>query len=369
MSGDTKTIIYLKDEQYYSDLYDCQTVDVCRRHEKSFLEGEVPEVPPNLDEKNARKLLAHMALYNLTGERFAEKSTTIDNWMRRDRAKDERVDKAKAPVGIACLYCLTPMICTMKDLHGHNDDHVLFFFNCPSCNKNRAFYETGEEYRPAQHKCSKCGYSVDSTDVRKGNQITSTYNCKACGFIETDILDLDEDVKEKPDEDFAKDRERFCLSQKDGLDYIGYRVKMDSMKMLLAKYAEKDKEKDVYDAVAKIKKLGIVDLEKLLGAALSDVGFVKLDFSKPEMTRFIVVGFTVQDAKSVTGNTHEYDRRLALKKAIEKALYDTNWQLISDSIVYRLGILSGRIKGLETENEIVEMVKARIHKEEKKAGK
>ena len=37
--------------------------------------------------------------------------------------------------------------------------------------------------------------------------------------------------------------------------------------------------------------------------------------------------------------------------------------------MYRLGILNGRLKGLETEEEIVEMVKTRRAKEEKKASK
>jgi hypothetical protein len=37
--------------------------------------------------------------------------------------------------------------------------------------------------------------------------------------------------------------------------------------------------------------------------------------------------------------------------------------------MYRLGILNGRLKGLENEEEIVEMVRARRAKEEKKAEK
>ena len=103
--------------------------------------------------------------------------------------------------------------------------------------------------------------------------------------------------------------------------------------------------------------------------ALTDAGYIKLDFSKPEMGRTIIIDFTVQDAISNTGDTHEYDRRINLKRTIEKTLFDTNWKLIGDSIMYRLGILNGRLKGLETEEEIVEMVKARRAKEEKKASK
>jgi len=175
--------------------------------------------------------------------------------------------------------------------------------------------------------------------------------------------------EEKPDEHFEADRARFCLSQKDGLDYIGMRAKLSGMQNLLAKYKDQETNKDLYDEIKRIKKLGITDLEKLLIPALSDTGYVKLDFSKPEMARGITVSFTVQYATSATSDTHGYDRRANLKKTVEKALFDTNWKLIGDSIMYRLGILTGRLRGLETEAEIVEMVKARRKKEEKKTSK
>ena len=368
---EVKTIKYLKDEQYYRDLYDRFTVEECRSYEKRFLEGNLPKYKEEdaVKEKNARHLLSDISLYCITGERFANKSTTIDEWMRRDKVRDEHLERAHLPADVSCVYCRSAMVCTMKDLHGPNDEQVLFFFHCPSCNKNRGIYDNGEEYRPDQHKCEKCTSPMFSTDVREGNKITTTYDCRSCGFTTSDVLDLDETIEEKPDKDFETDRARFCLSQKDGLDYIGMRAKLEDMQNMLAKYREQETNKELYDEVKTIKKLGVSDLEKLLVPALTDAGYVKLDFSKPEMGRTIIIDFTVQDAISNTGDTHEYDRRINLKRTIEKTLFDTNWKLIGDSIMYRLGILNGRLKGLETEEEIVEMVKARRAKEEKKAEK
>jgi hypothetical protein len=371
---DIKTIKYLKDEQYYRDLYDRFTVEECRRYERRFLHDELPKgvgkPKSKKGEKIARGLMSDLALYAIVGERFADKSTTIDQWMSRDKTKDERLERAHVPDGVSCIYCRSQVTCTSKDFHGADDRRILFFFHCPACSKNRAIYDNGEEYQPTQHRCSKCSGTVRSSDVREGNKITTTHVCKMCGSTETEILDLDEELaEEKPDDSFAADRERFCLSQKAGLDYIGFRAKMTDMKNLLAKYKDQENQKELYGEVKTVKKIGISDLEKLLIPALADAGYVKLDFSKPDMNRGVAVEFTVQDATSATAETHEYDRRMILKKTIEKALFDTNWKLIGDSIMYRLGILNGRLRGLETETEIVEMVRARQAKEEKKVSK
>ena len=44
--SDIKTIKYLKDDQYYRDLYDRFTVEECRRYEQRFLHDELPKGVP-----------------------------------------------------------------------------------------------------------------------------------------------------------------------------------------------------------------------------------------------------------------------------------------------------------------------------------
>ena len=56
---------------------------------------------------------------------------------------------------------------------------------------------------------------------------------------------------------------------------------------------------------------------------------------------------------------------MTLKKTINEALENTNWKLVEDGISYRLGILSGRLRGFEFEEDLVKMVKARREKVEK----
>lgn len=66
----------------------------------------------------------------------------------------------------------------------------------------------------------------------------------------------------------------------------------------------------------------------------------------------VVVGFTVQNSRG----RPEYDSRNGLRKLISGSLEGTNWRLISEGITYRLGYLSGRIKGYETEEGLPELV-------------
>ena len=44
-----------------------------------------------------------------------------------------------------------------------------------------------------------------------------------------------------------------------------------------------------------------------------------------------------------------------LEKALKDTLENTNWRLLSNSISYRLGILTGRLKGYETEEDILKL--------------
>ncbi len=87
------------------------------------------------------------------------------------------------------------MDCTDKHLYGINDEKVLFFFRCYKCQKNRAFFDNSEEFQ-AVYKCSKCSDIAQATHSRKGNKITTKYDCSHCGFTEISVLDLDKKPKE-----------------------------------------------------------------------------------------------------------------------------------------------------------------------------
>jgi hypothetical protein len=293
-----------------------------------------------------------------------KKAETIKGWMNQDRRKDEIFERAQPPRGISCLKCNSLMICTDKDLYWGEDEKVLFFFSCQKCNKNRAFFDNGKEFDPVL-KCSKCNNTIEPISSRKENKIITKYDCSHCGFTETDVLDLDEKPKEAEeiiDKDFEVDRKRFCFSEEEGKKHIASQPAIENMCRLVDEWREKDKHKELYDAVEKVKKLNIADLEKILITALEKENFKKLEFSKPDIGRVVVIEFTLQDT---TSGVNENTRRLTLKKTINTALVETNWKLVEDSIMYKLGFLSGRIRGFELEEDLVKLVKARWEKAEK----
>jgi hypothetical protein len=108
--------------------------------------------------------------------------------------------------------------------------------------------------------------------------------------------------------------------------------------------------------LANLEKLTVVQMQNLLTKNLKKCDFIKLSFSKPEIDKYVIVDFTVQDSKS---DRSEYDSETELKKTINKTLYDTNWRLMTNGPFYRLGILSGQLKGLENEKDLLDKVKYR----------
>jgi hypothetical protein len=63
----------------------------------------------------------------------------------------------------------------------------------------------------------------------------------------------------------------------------------------------------------------------------------------------------LQDADS---SRVEADSVRRFHRIIKKALEGTNWRLMSEEVHYRLGYLSGRLKGYEQEEDLFQLVKA-----------
>lgn len=63
--------------------------------------------------------------------------------------------------------------------------------------------------------------------------------------------------------------------------------------------------------------------------------------------------FTVYEKKA---DREEYDSKKTLEKLIKEALADTNWRLMSDSVSYRLGMLEGRLRAYEREEDLLKLV-------------
>ena len=363
---------YLKEESYYIERYDRGTVEDCRYWEKSGVPTDWAEVKDENEEEKTAKIKNQLKvtmvvptmLYVTKGQRYAEKSRVIADWMNADRQKDEKLENAQTPKNIFCGNCSSIM--KVMDKHflmdwDKNKDEVVFMFECPICNKRRAIWEDGREWK-LKVKCEKCkGESIKESSKKEGSIITTVYLCQSCGHKKEDVWDFDEKLApEKPDPDFAKDRQRFCLSKEEGDEYIEGMAKLKHLEETINEIGKKE---EVKKKIADIKKLNIAELTKILNQAIEKGGYIKLEFSKPEINRDLIINFTVQDNKS---DRIEYDSIHNIKKIFKTNLDKTNWHLMSEGIYYKLGILSGRIRGYENDEDILGLVN-KVNKSELKS--
>jgi hypothetical protein len=360
----------LQEKEYYINRYDHATVEECRWAEKAITTQDVKKYSnEKIDEVEILRLsrvFNELHLWFLIGERYARKEEIISGWMQKDRDKDHLYETAQAPTHILCLTCSREMVLSSKHLETRLDasDRVLFMYDCTLGHlPRRAFYNTGEEWDYKPPLCRKCNAPLDQEDHDSEEKLKWTLLCPKCGHTETHEIDRTK-KEDELDPDFEKDRARFC-SEKEGREYVEWMNTAKELTAILDKQKEKEKEKDVYDAVAKIKKLTIVQLENVLRDPIEVVGYVKFDLGKPTIEKDVTIDFSAQDAKS---DRKEYDSVHELQGLIKRHLEPTNWRLMSDGVSYRLGFLSGRLRAYEKEEDLVKLVKFKLKKSTHEPG-
>ncbi len=295
---------YSKDKSYYSALYDHFTIEECKRIEKTC----------HKDKSETNRMVKDLLFYFTKGERYLEKNKTIDKWMMRDKQKDEKLENADPPSQIYCA-CNTLMDFHFKELHSELDkeDRVLFFYRCPNCHKGRMLFENGKEYKPKHsHK--------DNNELD---------------------LDIKENKQDKANnKNFDRDRKKYCLSDEKGQKYSSEKFNLEKLKYFIE---EQEKNKKLVRQTKQIKIMNVIELEKFLSKRLAKEGYIKFQISKPEIDKDVIIVFATCDKSKRCGT----NSRSQLKKHIGEALVSTNWHLMSDGIDYRLGILTGRLKGEE----------------------
>lgn len=341
---------HLRNKQYYIDLYDRHTVEECRSMEQRVLAKEKTRPKTTNSKKEemkqeVTKMASRVSFYFVKGERYANKSEVISKWMKRDEELDKFFDAAEAPKRIHCLTCGSLMTPIHKNLHSHGlneKDRVLFMYDCPNkCKPMRAFFDNGEEWVPKPNLCPKCGRKLKSSDKKLNDKLISTEICSQCGYKDTYKFNLSAKKKKetKLDKNFAKDRERFCMSEEEGQEYISEKYRLESVTKMIE---DSNKKKELKKKTKQIKKLNIAGLSKFLSKPLKEQGYIGLAFSKPKIDRDLIVSFTIQDNEL---RRKEYDSKNILRKIIITALKDTNWHLMTGGVNYKLGILSGRLRG------------------------
>lgn len=357
-----------RDQIYYSELYDKITIEKCQRLQESeglkSLEDKDKSVA-KIKKDFFDKCVVPTAMYFLKGERYLDKEKTIKEWMDRDLVLDEKLEKAIEPIGVRCLGCSSSkMKCISRDFMNYADgkDEVLFMFQCEKCGKRRAYWENGKEWEPKPSLCPKCKAELKSEHRRKGNIIETTYSCSECDYRDVENLDLDKKEEESVDADFEANRKKYCLSSEDGMKYSIEKGHMEAMKDLVDEMKEKESNTELYDEISKIKKLTIVELQSLLNPVLEKAGFSGLAFEKPEILKDVILSFSLQDNRIGREKLTSVQDFQTLTK---KTLADTNWRLMSDGASYKLGFLSGRLKGVEGEDDLKKLAESNLKKKRK----
>ena len=91
---------YLKEEGFYCDLYDLMTIKECLRI-RDYWGKRVKDSKGDMVKIVGWGL--DFQLYFVKGERYRNKVIILQEWMDRDRKRDEKLNGVEEPEGIRCL--------------------------------------------------------------------------------------------------------------------------------------------------------------------------------------------------------------------------------------------------------------------------
>lgn len=361
---------YLKEESYYNDLYDLFTIQDCLRTvefwSNALKKTSNDKELNNLSSKERARYFSsalNMDLFSIKGERYRKESSIIREWMERDRRFDEKLDNTQEPQDITCPQCDEKMGVVFKDLYDgdNNYSRVLFFFECHACKKRKGIFDNGEPFVSRPQHCPKCKKEIKVSCTKKDRVFKWTKSCLSCGFSETEVDDADKEEAERLERQerdkqlLKKHRAEFCLSPAEGQEYLESVARLELLAGFLQKSDKKRADPD-YQKVAKLKRLTIVELENLISETIEKEKYIKLVIERPDIDRYVIVPFTVQDADS---SRKEYESVHKLQRIIKRTLEGINWRLMTEGVHYRLGYLSGKLKGYEHEEDLLQLVKRR----------
>jgi len=366
---------YLKDEQYYIDRYDLHTIEECldavKMFQKIYNESHSNSELKDLSEEEklrSANLMLHRYLIFIKGKRYEKKQETIQDWMEDDRLKQDKQDYTPTPENILCPLCNGSMQFNISKHLDYTHDsplmRMVFLFKCTKCKKQQWVYDDGEIRVSKPDLCPKCKQELEAGGSKKGKIITTHYKCEHCDYSKKDILDLAKSDEEhnkwqveqkKKDEEnkilLEKYRTEYCLNDQEGKEHIEL---LEAIEVAHEVYEEEKQKYDdkAYQTAVNLKRLNVLEIEKLLTEKLEKEKYVKFTLDKPDMGRFVTIPFNVLDANSTRNPSIS---EATLKKLLKDTLEDTNWRLLSNGIHYRLGYLSGTLKAYEQEEDLLEL--------------
>jgi hypothetical protein len=359
---------YLKEPSAYEDRYDLMTIEDCLSavdswRKRSVESGKTRELEKLSEEEKNKgfNFAINFTLLMIKGDRFRRRGSTLEEWMSRDRLRDQKLVGAAEPQKVACPNCSVRMNVISRDLYESFDEplRVLFFLECPRCNKRRGVFDNGEYFVSRPEACPECRTDLQHSFVKQGNVEVWTKMCPACRYKSVESEDVAVKQKERESQAVKNNdllqryRSEFCWTEGEAAEYFETMRNLEAVADLLRKHQERIENPD-YEKVKQLEKLGVIQLEKKLAEILQTKKYIHLVLEKPVIDREVIVPFTVQDAAS--GREPATSER-QLKSVLSKVLQETNWRLMSEGVSYRLGYLSGRLKGYEKENDLLRLVK------------
>ena len=188
-------------------------------------------------------------LYFVTGEWYSKKDATIQEWMERDKKRDEMYERTPVP-SHACFMCSKPMELFHKYLDIGIDkerDKMQFYFRCTHCHVGLDVTD-GVPKRVIPRQCPTCKRRMKTDEKRDGHEVITKDWCEFCCYANTSEFDLTPAEPEKepsPEEEmkYSEDKLRFCLSPEEGRNYLEGRENMKRIQELFDQIKKREEER------------------------------------------------------------------------------------------------------------------------------
>jgi ribosomal protein L40E len=369
---------HLKPREYYEDLYDKFTVERCRRfknrsHDQEIEDsdfGDVEKTPHNIEVMKEIKtnwgwLVSDMLVWGNAAYRFNTKAATIEEWEQRDREHDERVAKLTPPEHVRCRECLsTDLRLTMSEEYWRPDgkkERMLYMYTCRKCDTKTPYFDNGEQFEVGETLCPKCQRPKPKfTRSEVGYITTINHFCPTCRHEWSEEIDLTPSEREDESDDptYLEDRKLYCYSDKVrewAKSAQELRPKLDHM---FPTERETEEAQRLKELLAKVRKVTVAQVAEQLEKVLLNAGYTNLQLGQPEMAKDVTVPFNLIDGK----DRIEHKSQAELYKLMTDNLEDTNWRLVRSSLNYRMGYLTGKLKGYESQEDLRIILEKKVKK-------
>jgi len=358
---------YLQEQSFYEDLYDLHTIEECidwfnklkngmEKHRAEF----VPEPPHHTDFDHEVLKACSYTVNTLKITRYRHRKQSVAEWMEKDRKRQEVFDSA-IPDDPQCDKCQNLMEVIDKYMQEplNKEPKVYFMYQCYKCKFKKIIYADGSPWDFVPPVCPKCKGKLEDKYSRKGDVLKTTTSCVSCSYKSVEVIDFKKNNAEREKEAKRRKylldtyRSEFCLDDVEGPKAVS---NLDGIIRIVDEWkAQEKKEKDpVFQKSKQLKQIKLNQLKEILKNAIEKDGYSDLQFKQPDMGKYVTIEFTVTESNN---DRSEYHSTHTLSKLIKTALKATNWRLMSEGIHYRIGILSGRLKAYETEEDLISLVK------------